>query len=127
MPTKRGSTTQVHVSDMLKMPHGMKRRHFHDDMTVIVVYLPFDALAAMENSSHGSTHRKQRVLDRTRQQMRASSGGAVVEPSPRVPSAASVFARNPDPIAVPRRSLFSSQSTEEDFQSSARSSTHSLS
>jgi hypothetical protein len=116
MPTKRGMSTQVHVSDMLKMPQGMKRRHFHDDMTVIVVYLPFDALAAMENSSHGSAHRNQRVLDRTKQQMRANGGATgVVEPSPRFPSTASVFAR-PDPIAMPRRTLFSSLNSEDDLQ-----------
>jgi hypothetical protein len=114
--TKRGPITQVHVSDMLKMPEGMKRRHFHDDTTVIVVYLPFDALAAMENSSHGSAHRNQRVMDRTRQQLRARSSGGVVEPSPRIPSTASAFARSPGRIAMPRRTLFSSQNSEDDFQ-----------
>jgi hypothetical protein len=58
--------SQMHVTDVLKMPRGMKRRNFHDDMTVVVVYLPYNALEVMENSSHGSTHRAQRVLDRAR-------------------------------------------------------------
>lgn len=45
------------VEEMLHMKPGPDRRKLHDDLTIIMVYLPFDATMSMgyENSSHGSS------------------------------------------------------------------------